>query len=463
MHTRTPCVCGGKDQTMASRRVSIPGFYYDEEKQRYFREPPKHLAYMRSEQLATPCKKKRDTKTRCDTVSVSSNSGRCSRLGYACGTALSVVPKSVFRLASRMPSCRDPSLLQRTLPQTLVSSSKFVGRISCSVVKDMKCNIRGDLAVFGNDDNELDVLQVSLVPPQRRIRLLRATRSAMVARMTGISAHGTSSDVVVIFEGCCVHALTFEKGRESWEKHVYYDFNAHFPRNTFSRDLKGVELISCLPRFSGGVLCAVSYVKGHTGKVSILSLPDGHTLSCSGRYSMGEEKILSLNFCQEPLLLYAGTRSGIITSWDLRSKSKASTITVKADGSIRPSVIRLHSIDNDYLVTSCMDSRLLLWDCRMQNRQVLSYAEHRNSHHWCQSIVNESQGFVASVEEDRSILIWSTWRGRLLRRIQMSMYVSDEAAMDGVFPVICHTERLGGVEGAQALLIGTPEGVKAFT
>jgi hypothetical protein len=448
---------------MASRRVSIPGFYYDEEKQRYFREPPKHLAYMQSDQLTKPCKKKRDTKTKCDTVSVSSNSGRCSRLGYACGTALSVVPKSVFSLASRMPSCRDPSLLQRTLPQTLVCSSKSVGGISRSVVNDMKVNIRGDLAVFGHESELVDVLQVSLVPPQRRICLLRATRTAMTARMSGISAHGTSSDVVVVFNGCYVHAQTYEKGRKGVEKNVSYDFNAHFPRNTFSRDLEGVELISCLPRFSGGVLCAVSYVKGHAGKVSILSFPDGSTLICSGMYSMGQEKILSLTFREEPLLLYVGTRSGIITAWDLRSKSKASTITVKADGSIRPSVIRLHSIDSDYLVTSCMDSRLLLWDCRMQNRQVLSYAEHRNSHHWCQSIVNESQGFVASVEEDRSILIWSTWTGRLLRRIQMSMYVSDEAAMDGVFPVICHTERLGGVEGAQALLIGTPEGVVAFT
>ena len=470
---------------MASHR-DIPGFYYDEEKRRYFRESPKPLAYMSSDQLGQH--QSDNSRGVVPTPSSSTHSERYSKLGLTCGAAApGFVPKSVFDLASHMPLSRDTRLLQQTLPQTLACRAKS---IDCTPfeperltllhpnfhLSHIRLNKRGDMAVISYklvsareticDLTMFDIFHVSFMPSERKTGLLQITAEHpyVESESVEISAHGMKSDIIVFFDGCKVVAQTIEQAKGDRRPSAFWwnDRRSPSPKHVDPDDP-----ICCLPRFSGGVLCAVSYVKGNANEVSPLVLQNNHTLRLLRTYLM-RSKIKSLAFREDPLLLYAGTRSGVVVSWDLRrsGKSKALSFTIDKEGSTktkaRPSVIRLHSID-DYIITNCMDSRLLLWDCRMLNHHILSYAEHRNSHYHCQSVVNESQGFVAGVQEDKSICIWSVWSGKLLRRIPMSEYVGDTAAMDGVLPVIAHTERLSGVYGTHALLVGTPEGIVTFT
>ena len=454
-------------ESMASGR-DIPGYYYDEEKKRYFRAPPKHLAYICSDHVGDPThhttKGKKTTKDTTSTRAPSRYNGR----PVARGTI--TAPTSVYRLTSRLSTCLDPASLRQTLPQTLVCSSRSVGNtpVENSSVSEIQLNRSGDLVAVcltrQNGERAVVINQLSLSPAKRVLQLLPVPRGHIILRNksvggthVAIASPGIITDTVAVRDHDMVEACTYARQREVAKGDSLWHV-AQRTRSLLTGCVDYDKVLCCLSSGSGVAMCAVPVSNMQVCKVYIRRLHDMKILSM---YTLRTEKILSLTFRASPLLLYAGTRSGIVTSWDLRTKSRASTITIKRERKTRPSVIQLHAIDDDYLVTSCMDSRLLLWDCRM-NRQVLSYSEHCNSHYWCQSVVDESQSFVAAVGEDKSIRVWSVWAGVLRRCIPTSEYVSDEAVLDGVFPAIAHTDRLGGIDGVRALLIGTPQGITSF-
>lgn len=449
---------------MAGRR-DIPGYYYDEEKDRYFRAPPEHLAYMSSDK--PPCQKAGNKTTCNDVISTSS---RCSGLRVARGNAPGVVPKSMFGLVSRISLCRDLTLFQQTLPQTLVCSSMPVGSCPFQKCTGIKLNKGGDLAVICYVHGKTlttQVYQLSFLPSQSETSLLQVNAcfpcsANRTPDCVAISAYGPDAEVVVGFTGPAVVAHTYVKRKEvnegqcSW----FLKHSAHFFQDPLDRRLNGV--VCCLPKFTGDILCASCRDIEHSDSVYVLGLPNRHTLRPLGIYSLKNEVIISLAFREEPLLLYAGTRSGIVTSWDLRTKSKASTIAIEKDSRVIPNVIKLHPIDNNYLIISCMGSKLFLWDCRT-NRRVLSYAGHQNSHHPLQTVINESQSFLAAVQGDKSIRIWSPWTGKWLRSITVQEYGADNGGMDGMFPAIAHSSRLSGGGGAHGgLLVGTSKDIVTF-
>ena len=461
-------------EVMASE---IPGFYYDEEKQRYFCVPPRHLAYMTPEHQPAPAISAAGNKTQAGRQDDTSTT--TVRHWDACAAGRGHVPKSVFAMQSRISTNFDPSLLYQTLPQTFACSSRPMELTpKARRVMDIKLNGDGNLAAISLKEDymmqTMQVCQVLFSPSQRKMLLLPhpdrciGNEYGVEKSCVGVCSYGTDSEIVLVSD--CYYgrivAHTFGKRQDAFEreslwflKDATHRFPVFVPKNCLN------EALCCVPRYTGGVLCAVpgNYRnKGHSGKVSVLGF-SRHQLKVLDVYNVGDEStLMSLTFREDLPHLYAGTRSGIVASFDWRAKRKCSTITVNKESKIAPSVIGLHALGRDYLITSCMDSKLLLWDCRM-NRQVLSYTEHCNSHYWCQSVVDKSQGFVACVGEDKSIRVWSAWTGSLLRCIPMSEYATDRNVLDGEFPAIAHTHSLGGIEGAHALLVGTKEGVTPFT
>ena len=460
---------------MAADRREIPGFYYDEEKQRYFRAPPGHLAYMTPDHQPAPTFAA-ESKTQAGRHDYTSTS--TVRRWDACAAGRGHVPKSVFAMQSRISTSFDPSLLYQTLPLTFACSSCPMELTPMDRrVLDIKLNGDGNLAVITLKEDDMNqtiqLCQFLFSPPSQRKMLLLPHLGRYISNeygsCVGVCSYGTDSEIVLVLDGYYnygrIVAYTFGKRQDAFEgeslwfvKDTTHRFPLFVPKS---------EFLCCVPRYTGGVLCAApgNYRdKQHSGKVSVLGLSSSRRqLKILDVYNVGDEStLMSLTFREDPLHLYAGTRSGIVASFDLRTKRKCSTMTVNKESKTAPSVIRLHALGREYLITSCMDSKLLLWDCRM-NRQVLSYAEHCNSHYWCQSVVDKSQGFVACVGEDKSIRVWSAWTGSLLRCIPMSEYATDRNVLDGEFPAIAHTHSLGGIEGAHALLVGTKEGVTPFT
>ena len=462
---------------MAGRR-ELPGFYYDEEKLRYFRAPPRHVAYMTAHERQPKTAVRPSAEPHSTSSSVISQVDRLTNAG---GFSRDHMPKSMYGLQAHIATCLDPVLFRQTLSQTLLCSSSPVQVTACGevglpngYVYDIKLNEGGTLAAVSTkyEVGALRASQVTLSPSRRNEVKLVPYPALYKVGVTGgscvsVSSCGSDTEIVSLLDanGKFTLAQIYQKvlglaeGELSW---VLKDTAISCINKTSLPNL-----LCSVQRYTGGVLSAVpgnyneSGSARHTGRISVLGFPQQKLTPLSVHRVGHESPLMSLTFREEPLHLYAGTRSGTVVSFDLRTNSKSSAIFVPKDSKIAPSIIGLHAVGHDYLITSCMDSKLLLWDCRM-NRKVLDYAGHCNSHYWCKSVVDKSESFVACVGQDKSIRVWSVYTGTLLRCISMTEYVDDASVMDGEFPAIAHTDRLGGIDGVHALLIGTPKGITAF-
>ena len=88
-------------------------------------------------------------------------------------------------------------------------------------------------------------------------------------------------------------------------------------------------------------------------------------------------------------------------------------------------------------------------------RRTQNFQEHKNSHHYTSSLVDDREIFVVAVSDDDVINTWSLATGRLLYSISLPE--------DELHPIICHTHTLGGHHGHPALLVSTGGSILTYT
>uniref|UniRef100_UPI0035901D9C DDB1- and CUL4-associated factor 4 n=1 Tax=Myxine glutinosa TaxID=7769 RepID=UPI0035901D9C len=157
--------------------------------------------------------------------------------------------------------------------------------------------------------------------------------------------------------------------------------------------------------------------------------------------------VLAQCFATQAPLLYSGSRSGEVWSWDLRQRAPRL--------GPKPSLFRLSSAatslsllsDENYLVAADMAGKINLWDMRAQ-RTVQNFEGHQNKHYILPVHVEEALGTVVAVGQDYVTRIWSLRNGRLLRSVPSPVPVSCEGV-----PSVVLSPHLGGTRGEPGLLM----------
>eukprot|EP00731_Ephydatia_muelleri_P009010 Em0004g1348a len=172
----------------------------------------------------------------------------------------------------------------------------------------------------------------------------------------------------------------------------------------------------------GWPVCAITWNHcGHTfsshsaavglenGSVELVTLQNR---AISGRYrSPVHSSVLSLSFAsQGSSLLYAGHRSGHIQMWDIRSARPAITC---CEDAMRSSVVALQPLaDSTYLLSSAFNSKLSVWDLRLRQK-VRHFREHVNDYRRCSMLLDHFQSTLIAAGSDCSGAVWSMASGQL--------------------------------------------------
>ncbi|XP_062406102.1 WD repeat domain 21 isoform X2 [Sardina pilchardus] len=167
-------------------------------------------------------------------------------------------------------------------------------------------------------------------------------------------------------------------------------------------------------------------------------------------YSIGSD-VLAQQFALRAPVLFNGCRSGEIFSIDLRQRSRRDH-SWKAcrfqQGSAVTSVRLLR--DENYLLASDMQGKIKLWDIRT-TRPVQNYEGHHNEYAYLPLHVNEDEGLLLAVGQDCYTRLWSLSDGHLLRTIP-SPHPAGKEGFDSI-PNVVFSSQLGGCKGLPGLLM----------
>ncbi|KAM8825732.1 WD repeat domain 21 [Synchiropus picturatus] len=158
--------------------------------------------------------------------------------------------------------------------------------------------------------------------------------------------------------------------------------------------------------------------------------------------------VLTQQFALHEPLLYNGCRSGEIFSIDLRLRGSRSE-NWKASSFHQESAITSLRVleDENYVMAADMLGQIKLWDVR-KTKPVMEYAGHYNEHAHLPIHISEPEGLLLAVGQDCNTRIWSLKDARLLRTIPSPHPVSNN-----LIPSIIFSSNLGGSRGLTGLLM----------
>ncbi|XP_018417129.1 PREDICTED: DDB1- and CUL4-associated factor 4 [Nanorana parkeri] len=150
--------------------------------------------------------------------------------------------------------------------------------------------------------------------------------------------------------------------------------------------------------------------------------------------------VLAQQFATENLLLYNGCRSGEVFSIDMRVPALSPSNWKKGTSFFQNSAITcLHLLrDENYLLVSDMSGQIKLWDMRMV-KCLQQYEGHNNSYAYLPLHVKEDEGLLVAVGQDCYTRIWNLQDTRLLRTIP-----SPHPASKDTIPSVVFSSHLGG-------------------
>ncbi|XP_077567237.1 WD repeat domain 21 [Stigmatopora nigra] len=154
--------------------------------------------------------------------------------------------------------------------------------------------------------------------------------------------------------------------------------------------------------------------------------------------------VLAQQFGANIPLLYNGCRSGAIFGFDVRNPGQGKAVTFKHQYPITSLQILQ---DENYLVAADMSGRINLWDIRAI-KHVQEYKGHYNEHAYLPIHVREPEGLLLAVGQDCYTRIWSLRDSRLLRTIPSPHPVANDA-----IPSIIFSSGIGGREGTPGLVM----------
>nr|XP_034968847.1 DDB1- and CUL4-associated factor 4 [Zootoca vivipara]XP_034968857.1 DDB1- and CUL4-associated factor 4 [Zootoca vivipara] len=167
---------------------------------------------------------------------------------------------------------------------------------------------------------------------------------------------------------------------------------------------------------------------------------------------------LAQQFATQAPVLYNGCRSGEIFSIDIRRPINIGqglkTLRLFHDSAVT-SVNLLK--DEQYLLAADMAGQIKLWDLR-KLKCVKEYHGHHNEHSILPLHVNEEEGLLTAVGQDCYTRIWSLQDAHLLRTIPSPHPFSTDS-----IPSVEFSSHLGGSRGVPGLLMAVKQDLHYFS
>ncbi|XP_059368730.1 DDB1- and CUL4-associated factor 4-like [Carassius carassius] len=159
--------------------------------------------------------------------------------------------------------------------------------------------------------------------------------------------------------------------------------------------------------------------------------------------------VLAQQFALRAPVLFNGCRSGEIFSIDLRQRDRGRSHSWKTSRFFQESAITSVQLlqDENYLLAADMLGKIKLWDIRLK-RSVRQYDGHHNEYAYLPIHVNEPEGLLLAVGQDCYTRLWSLHDSRLLRTIP-----SPHPAGKDSIPNVVFSSQLGGSRGLPGLLM----------
>ncbi|XP_074091891.1 DDB1- and CUL4-associated factor 4 isoform X1 [Macrotis lagotis] len=168
--------------------------------------------------------------------------------------------------------------------------------------------------------------------------------------------------------------------------------------------------------------------------------------------------VLTQQFATQTPLLFNGCRSGEVFAIDLRHRSRKGQGWKAARLFHDSAVTSVHVLqDEQHLMAADMAGKIKLWDLRT-NKCVKQYEGHNNEYAYLPLHIHEEEGLLIAVGQDCYTRIWSLGDTHLLRTIP-SPYPSSKEDI----PSVVFSSHLGGPRGVPGLLLAVRKDLYCFS
>ncbi|EHB08756.1 WD repeat-containing protein 21A [Heterocephalus glaber] len=234
------------------------------------------------------------------------------------------------------------------------------------------------------------------------------------------------------------------------------------PASLFTSSHPGVDWrgMLCSFRIPGAWSCGwclniqanTCFSTGLSQRVLLTSVVTGHRQS----YRTNSD-VLAQEFAVMTLLLFNGCCSGEIFAIDLRSRSQGKSC--KATCLFHDSAVTSLRIlqEEQSVMASDMAGKIKLWDLRAM-KCIRQCEDHVNEYAWLPLHVHEEEGILVAVGQDCYTRIWSLQGAHLLRTI-----LSPYPASKNNIPSVAFSSQLGGFQGTPGLLMAVKQDLYYFS
>eukprot|EP00112_Aurelia_sp_Birch-Aquarium-sp1_P007929 Seg1866.2 transcript_id=Seg1866.2/GoldUCD/mRNA.D3Y31 product="DDB1- and CUL4-associated factor 4" protein_id=Seg1866.2/GoldUCD/D3Y31 len=375
----------------ASNACYIPGFYYDEEKKKYFKITKDH-----------PIPVKKESKPSDDKIEI--DRGTCEEeflphCKLLSNRETSATSSRELRRLMKRTSIRSVNMMHDKPVKLHLQESNLTGTVNIrKIIPSAKQDVFAVVSkIKGSDKSVLQVYDFKFNKEQE-FELMTAYDISMAQISDAIFSQnkrnitnellicsineklGLSQALVFWVDDFLVtdRVIKMKKNQMIWSS--CFIRNPSTDRRIAIGATNGILLVGPESRQE-------SHPFLHTSKSDVLTVDCGKTTA----------------------YLYAGSRDKKVRSIDLRQRHIAGTL--KAKQSVDN--VKLLSNENHVLV-STMAGHLELWDVR-NGQTILSYAGHKNTHSMLSLHVDGNEDFVASVGEDCIARIWDIHTAELIR------------------------------------------------
>ncbi|XP_004837312.2 DDB1- and CUL4-associated factor 4 isoform X2 [Heterocephalus glaber] len=451
-----------------SSAPDLPGYYFDPEKNRYFRLLPGHnncnpLTKESIQQKEMERKRLRlleeEEKKKKKVARVGFNASsflRKSQLGF-----LNV--NSYCRLAHELRvSCMERKRvhIQRSNPSTLTSDQFSL----------ILADTNSDRLFTVNNDTEgakYGIISLSgLKTPALKVQMLENFyfTSRKVNSVCWASLNHLDSHVLLCLLGFAQTpgCATLIPASLFTSSHPERTLTWHMAEFTLQFLVECVDRrgMLCSFRIPGAWSCAwclniqanTCFSTGLSRRVLLTNVVTGHRQS----YRTNSD-VLAQQFAVMTPLLFNGCRSGEIFAIDLRSRSQGKSR--KATRLFHDSAVTSLRIlqEEQSVMASDMAGKIKLWDLRAM-KCIRQYEGHVNEYACLPLHVHEEEGILVAVGQDCYTRIWSLQDAHLLRTIP-SPYPASKANI----PSVAFSSQLGGFQGTPGLLMAVKQDLYYFS
>ncbi|XP_060617395.2 DDB1- and CUL4-associated factor 4 isoform X1 [Anolis sagrei] len=429
----------------------LPGFYYDPEKNRYFRLLPGHN---NCNPLTRESIQHRENE--CQRLRLLEEEKKCLKKTSRCGLNSSIILRkrqlglyssfNYCRLIHELKvNCMQRRKLEIKSPDSTVSGNNYFKRIAADTAYERIFTVNdvehggckyGIINLSGLGKNSLTVeMYDNLYFTNRKVN------SVCWASLSHPDSH------VLL----CLMGVAETLGCASL-------LPASLFSNSNTGDQPGMLCSFKIPTAWSCAWCLNPqadncFSTGLSRQVLVTNTVTGH------RQTFGTSSdVLAQQFATQTPMLYNGCRSGEIFSIDVRQRAHKGQ-TWKAVRLFHHSAVTSVNVlkDEHYLMVADMEGQVKLWDLR-KLKCVKEYRGHHNEHATLPLHISEEEGFLAAVGQDCYTRIWSLQDTHLLRTIP-SPYPSSTDSI----PSVVFSSRLGGTRGVPGLLMAVRQDLYYFS